>query len=332
MRDLVLREGLKTMAGDAALLLRDLLASGPGDALRGARGGQRLAARGVRAADLALHPRQRVASSLALDSFGTTCAALESAALAASYLEEMGVPEPAEARRRGELAGVVFLCRLWQGSTDFTLDDSAPRGRTIEELLELRRGRPFGEIEIAVPLRGFQMDAEQLELAGRDDRPRRRRRRARPRRAARRAWAAPPGSRRSWPSPACDAIGGRGRRERRWHPRRRCLQAGRHDPSAVQGRRRCPRPARVDPAGGDRWRRVSTGAGKPRPGGYRLADTELADLAGILAGACAAVDPLPPHGHRRRGRLPRDPRPRDLPLRGGARAPGHRSRRSTTTS
>ena len=34
-------------------------------------------------------------------------------------------------------------------------------------------------------------------------------------------------------------------------------------------------------SGGDRWRRVATGAGKPRPGGYRLADTELADLAGF---------------------------------------------------
>jgi len=30
---------------------------------------------------------------------------------------------------------------------------------------------------------------------------------------------------------------------------------------------------------GDRWRRIATGAGKPRPGGYRLADTEVAELA-----------------------------------------------------
>ncbi len=31
-------------------------------------------------------------------------------------------------------------------------------------------------------------------------------------------------------------------------------------------------------AGGDRWRRISTGAGRQRPGGYRLTETELADL------------------------------------------------------
>ena len=107
--------------------------------------------------------RDHVAELVALDSFGTTCAALESSALAGVYLEEMGVPEPEEARRRGELAGVVFLCRLWQGSTDFTLDDQRLEA-TMDELLDL--GDPdVGEIEIAVPLRGFQMDAERVELA-----------------------------------------------------------------------------------------------------------------------------------------------------------------------
>jgi hypothetical protein len=44
---------------------------------------------------------------------------------------------------------------------------------------------------------------------------------------------------------------------------------------------------------GDRWRRIATGAGKPRPGGYRLADTELGDLAGFSR---ALAEPQSPFG------------------------------------
>ena len=162
MRDLVLRDALKTMAGDAALTLRDLLASGqeiPYE-VRESGNGSPLA---EYVPQTSRFIRDRVTELIALDSFGTTCAALESAALAGIYLEEMGVPEPAEARRRGELAGVVFLCRLWQGSTDFTLDDQRLEA-AMDELLELGETTE-GEIEIAVPLRGFQMDAERVELA-----------------------------------------------------------------------------------------------------------------------------------------------------------------------
>jgi hypothetical protein len=43
---------------------------------------------------------------------------------------------------------------------------------------------------------------------------------------------------------------------------------------------------------GDRWRRIATGAGKPRPGGYRLADTELAELAGFSRALAANGSPF----------------------------------------
>ncbi|MDQ3760094.1 MAG: hypothetical protein M3331_09150, partial [Actinomycetota bacterium] len=163
MRDLVLREGLKTMAGDAALLLRDLLASGvevPYE-VRESGAGSPLA---EYVPQTALFIRDNSAQLAALDSYGTTCAALEADGVAAPYLEEMGVPVPADSRRRAELAGVVFLCRLWQGSTDFTLDDLR-LASTIEELLDTGEVS-LGEVEIAVPLRGFQMDVEKLELSG----------------------------------------------------------------------------------------------------------------------------------------------------------------------
>ena len=135
MRDLVLREGLKTMAGDAALRLRDLLAAGkeiPYE-VRESGNGSPLA---EYVPQTSRFIREHATELIALDSFGSTCAALESAGLAGIYLEEMGMSEPEDARRRAELAGIVFLCRLWQGSTDFTLDDRRLAG-AMDELLEL---------------------------------------------------------------------------------------------------------------------------------------------------------------------------------------------------
>ena len=57
--------------------------------------------------------RDHVGELRRLDSFGAGCAAIEAAGLAAGYLEEMGVAAPEEPRRRAELAGLVFCCRLW---------------------------------------------------------------------------------------------------------------------------------------------------------------------------------------------------------------------------
>ncbi len=76
-------------------------------------------------------------------------------------------------------------------------------------------------------------------------------------------------------------------------------------------------------AGGDRWRRVSTGAGRPRPGGYRLADTELGDLAALSRGLANTSTPF----HRMTRGAREASRailvPRGLAFRGRPRAPGH---------
>ena len=288
MRDLVLREGLKTMAGDAALLLRDLLASGvevPYE-VREAGAGSPLA---EYVPQTSTFIRDNAAQLAALDSYGTTCAALESDGLATSYLEEMGVPVPADSRRRAELAGVVFLCRLWQGSSDFTLDD-VRLTETIEELLECGEVS-FGEVEIAVPLRGFQMEVEKLELAGativRSD-----------------TVDVPTEAR------GTDGMGGAA-----WEPSflvtARIDAIGAEDDESDVGIRAVAAFKRVVTtlrlfksggvalgphawvkAGGDRWRRVSTGAGRPRPGGYRLADTELADVSALSRGLAHPSTPF----------------------------------------
>ncbi len=280
MRDLVLREGLKTMAGDAALLLRDLLASGvevPYE-VRETGAGSPLA---EYVPQTSAFIRDNSAQLATLDSYGTTCAAIESDDLATPYLHEMGVPIPADSRRRAELAGVVFLCRLWQGSTDFTLDD-VKLTETIEELLDCGEAS-LGEVEIAVPLRGFQMELEKLELAGativRSD-----------------TVDVPPEARGS------DGMGGAG-----WEPSflvvARIDAIGAEDDGSDIGVRAVATfkhvvtslrlfkaggvalgPHAWVKTGGDRWRRISTGAGKPRPGGYRLADSEVGELSALSRG------------------------------------------------
>ena len=288
MRDLVLREGLKTMAGDAALLLRDLLASGvevPYE-VRETGAGSPLA---EYVPQTSAFIRDNAAQLAALDSYGTTCAALESDGLATSYLEEMGVPVPADSRRRAELAGVVFLCRLWQGSTDFTLDDLRVT-EAIEELLDCGEVS-FGEVEIAVPLRGFQMEVERLELAGAT--------------IVRADTVDVPAEARG-----TDGMGGAA-----WEPSflvvARIDAIGAEDDESDVGIRAVAAFKRVVTtlrlfkaggvalgphawvkAGGDRWRRVSTGAGRPRPGGYRLADTELGNLASLSRGLANTSTPF----------------------------------------
>lgn len=288
MRDLVLREALTTMAGDAALRLRELIAAGsevPYE-VREAGSGSALA---EYIPQTSRFIRDNAAELGRLDSFGAACAALERAALAGPYLEEMGVAEPADARRRAELAGIVFLCRLWQGSTDFTLDDIR-LGDTVDEVLELGEAG-LDEVEIAVPLRGLQMGCERLELAGATivsadavEVPAEARS---PEGMGGAAWAPIylAVARVELPSDpeAQDELGVRAVGTfRRLVTTLRLFKAG----GVALG------PHAWIRAGGNRWRRIATGAGKPRPGGYRLADTELADLAGFSRSLAEPTTPF----------------------------------------
>src|SRR5947208_2178042 len=132
MHDLVVREAMTTMAQDAAMRLHELVAAGreipylvrePGD-------GSPLCEYEPQTARFI---RDNAAELRELDSFGAACAALEVANLGGPYLESAGIAPPEDARRRSELASVVFLARLWQDSTDFSLDG----GRLEESLAEL---------------------------------------------------------------------------------------------------------------------------------------------------------------------------------------------------
>ncbi|HEY8466516.1 MAG TPA: hypothetical protein VIL04_06920 [Solirubrobacterales bacterium] len=286
MRDLVLKEALQTMAADAALRFRELLAAGeeiPYD-VREAGNGSPLAEYTPQTARFI---RDHLTQLQGIDSFGAACAALEAAELAGPYLESHGVPVPPDSRVRAQEAGLLFLCRLWQGSTDFTLDDTR-MAAAIEEISSLADARE-DEVDIIVPLRGFQMDADRLRLDGvtivRSD---------------------------IVDVPA-EARAPEGMGAAAWEPT--FIACARIDLTtedgadlsarAVETFRRLITTLRLFKTGGvalaphawvragnDRWRRIATGAGKPRPGGYRIGGVELAELSAFARALAGPSTPF----------------------------------------
>jgi hypothetical protein len=276
MRDLVVQEALKVMARDASKRLRELVAQGeqvPYD-VREAEAGSPLP-QYVPLTERFIRDHGQALS--ALDSFGAACAAIDSTELASPYLESFGIGVPGEGRKRGELAGLVFLCRLWAGSSDFSVDDT----RLATAIAELEAGGEIAEdeIEVIVPLRGFHMPITRLELATAT--------------IVRADIVDVPGE-----AKAAEGSGAAG-----WEPTflaatrvsesdsvdGRSLDAGAR---AVEAFRQLVTTLRLYKAGGvslgpyawtrageHRWRRIATGAGRPRPGGFRLVEEELSDLA-----------------------------------------------------
>jgi hypothetical protein len=277
MRDLVAPEALQAMAKDAAKRFHELVAAGqeiPYEVQEPGSGSPLpryvpLTGRFV---------RDHAPALLELDSFGSGCAAIESAELAGPYLEELGIEVPADPRERAELAGTVFLCRLWMDSTDFSLDAE----RLDQAIAELEAGGRTrdDEIEVVVPLRGLQMPVVRLELATAT--------------IVRADTVDVPAEAR-----ASEGTGAAG-----WEPtflaaaRISASEASREDGRAVDAGARSVEAFRqlitalrlfqsggvgLGPyawtrSGADRWRRIATGAGRPRRGGYRLAAEELGDL------------------------------------------------------
>lgn len=273
MRDLHLRHTLTTLARDASEVLTGLVEGGqeipyeigePDEGFAFCQY-QPLTARFVR--DNATELRE-------LPSFREATETMERADLAGVYLEEAGIAPSADPAERANLAVTYFLARLWDGATDFELDQGrfAAAVAEIEECAEPEAG----EVEAIVPLVGFQMPLTRLELAGAAivradavDVPSEAARGERPSGAAweptflisARVALDPDGG-----------LGGAGERVARTFERivttLRLFKAG--------GVGLAPHGwVRV---AGDRWRRIATGAGRPRQGGYRLTEGECPRL------------------------------------------------------
>lgn len=281
MRDLVVSEALRNLAEEASERFRELIRSGeevPYEVREPGRG-----------SPLATYApltdrfiRERTALVARLDAFGPAKAAIASAGLAGTYLERLGVILAPGEGRRAEDAIVTFLCRLWDGRSDFAFEPS----RVDEAISELESCGEVteGEVEVVVPLIGLQMASTRLELSKstivRSDVV-----------EAPPEASAPDGSARAGWEPQflvfarCEIEDLEAEVDREERPAAGPLaERFRHVITAL----RLFKPGGVGlgphawvRAHGGRWRRISTGAGRPRSGAYRLAESELGDLAGL---------------------------------------------------
>ena len=281
MRDLVVRESLRNLAEEASERFRELVRAGEEVPYEVREPGQ--------GSPLATYApltdrfiRERTAMIARLDAFGPAKGAITNAGLARPYLESLDLePVPSEGRR-AEDAIVAFLCRLWDGFSDFAFEGT----RVDEAIAELEAAgdADLDEVEVVVPLIGLRMASSRLELAGaqlvRSD-----------------VVEAPP---------EAEAPEGSGRAgwEAQFFITTRCKlediePEGEEDvePAATPLAQRFSRvitalrlfkpggvalgPHAWIRTGGGRWRRIATGAARPRPGAYRLTDTELGELAGL---------------------------------------------------
>ena len=276
-----------------------------GGPLRGSRTRPGLAARDLRAADGPLHPRAhrdgRPARRLrARGAIRTRGSHVPTSSRSTSI--------PSRARAAAPRTRSRFLCRLWEGFSDFAFEGT----RVDEAIAELeaagdtdRRGRGGraadrpADGELAARARRRPIVRSDVVEAP----PRPRRRRARPRRLGGPVFIA---------TRADQASSRMARRIRRAGRDARSPAFGRRDhrASPVQARRRGPRPPRLDPHRRRRWRRIATGAARPRPGAYRLARTSSASSPASPA-PLKRSDPPTPSG------APAGPDTGDQPLRGG---------------
>ena len=290
---------MKRMAADAAKRLRELVAAGEEIAydIREPDSGRPLC---EYAPQTERFIRKHVAALRELDSFRSVGNALESSGLAGRYLDLHGVPAPPEPDRRGELATVVFLCRLWADSTDFSLPPERVT-RTIDELESVGDAANH-ELEVVVPLRGFQMAATRLELATVS--------------IVRADTVDVPVEARS--AGSSEGAG--------WEPtflmvaKVRPTEPGEEGEGAqaralsVEAFRQAITALRLFKEGGvglgphgwawtsgDRWRRIATGAGRPRPGGYRLTEQELGEVMALSRTLANRSTPFGPPGKERPG-------------------------------
>jgi hypothetical protein len=276
VRDLVLTRRLEALADAGGELLRGMVASGeevPFE-LTGPGEGSPFAQYTPMSGRFV---REHWAQLAELESFGEACAELERAGVAGSYLARLDEPVPPDESRRAEAAAINFLAGLWEGSASFPLD--ADRLATaVEDLEGCGSEADDDAAELVVPLLGFNMPTVRLEVGDAtivradlvevpDD--------------ARR----PDGTRRSAWEPLFVAV------VKHALPVDDAEGAGTSPGAALRDVVRTLRLFKAGGVGlgpyawartpGDRWRRLATGAARPRAGGYRLADSELADLAGF---------------------------------------------------
>jgi hypothetical protein len=262
VRDPVLSEALKQLAAEAATRLTTLVASGdqiPFDVDEQA--GPESPFHSYRPLT-SLYVREREAELRSLPAFEAARDAVVVADVAASYLERHGAPVPVDSTERATQMLVSFFASLWDGCTQFSLDRERLDGALAILDAELC-GVDESDFLIA-PIVGLQLPVARLHLphgmqAVRAD-----------------AIEAP-----------IEALHSEGMGRNSWEPQFFAIaEQGESAESAAEALRQLHElisvmrlfkaggvglgPHAFAPTGEGNWRRVATGAGATRAGGYRL--------------------------------------------------------------
>ncbi len=273
MRDLHLRHTLKQLAKDASAVFAEIVDGGQEIPYEIAESDESSAFCQYRPLS-AKFVRDNATELRELETFREATETMRRSDVAATYLEEAGITPPADAVERATLAVTYFLARLWDGCSDFEIDEdrfSAALGE-VEECAEPEAG----EVEAIVPLIGFTAPTSRIELPGaaivRADTVDVPPEAARSERAGGGEWEP------TFVISArieLDADGGlSGAGERVAATFERVVTTLRLYKGGGVG---------LGPHGwvrvaGDRWRRIATGAGRPRTGGYKLTEDEIPAL------------------------------------------------------
>jgi len=216
-----------------------------------------------------------------LPSFPAAREATVEAGVAAPYLEARGEAVPADPAARAELMLTTFFASLWEGSAGFSLDRERLEG-ALATLDAESRDADEADVLI-VPLVGLRMSMPRLQLPHdvrivRAD---------------------------SIEAPV-DAMRSEGMGRAAWEPQ--YLAVAEQDADGAEGALMQLRelvsvmrmfkgggiglgPYAFAPTGEGCWRRIATGAPSTRPGGYRLGETEAAELIEFAAELEARPDP-----------------------------------------
>jgi hypothetical protein len=208
--------------------------------------------------------------------------AVVEAGVASTYLEARGEVVPAEPGTRAERMLEVFFIGLWEDSTGFALD----RERLEEQIATLdAEARSADDADVLiVPIVGLRMSMDRLQLPNgvrivRAD-----------------SIAAP-----------VEAMRSEGMGRAAWEPQFLAVAEQGSDHGAEEALHQLRElisvmrmfkvggiglgPFAFAPTGEDTWRRIITGAPATRPGGYRLAEEEGAELADFAAQLEQRPDP-----------------------------------------
>lgn len=279
---MVLTTKLEALAAAAGALLRGLVASGeevPFE-LTGPGEGSPFAQYTPMSGRFV---REHWAQLAELEAFADAREELQRAGVAGPYLERLEEPVPPDEARRAEAAAINFLAGLWDGSAEFPVDRD--RVRAAVAGLEGCLGDTDDEAELVVPLLGLQMPTVRLELGDAT--------------IVRADLVEVPdevrrldGTRRSAWEPLFVAV------VRNAIPLDDGDGVGASPGAALRDVVRTLRLFKAGGVGlgpyawartpGDRWRRLATGAARPRAGGYRLAESELGELAAFARTVSAA--------------------------------------------